>query len=99
MKDIEKIDVTCPHCRHTFAVKVEPDPVAPNKGTPPRYFKLSQVAKMLDVGHSTLKRWIYEKKIEAVKFGAQEGSNPWRISQAEIERFCTASGRPMPEPS
>jgi len=88
--DTEEVDVTCPHCKNHFTVEIEATgveaaPVTPN--TSERYYKLSEVAKRLDIGRSTLKKWIYDKKIKAVKFGTGGGSDPWRIADSEIARF------------
>lgn len=89
--DTEEIDVTCPSCKNRFTIEVEAAEeaaVTPNpEATPSKFYKLSEVAKMLSIGRSTLKKWIYEEKIKAVKFGGGEGSDPWRISDVEIARF------------
>jgi excisionase family DNA binding protein len=42
--------------------------------------KLAEVEKMLSISRTTLKRWIYAKKIRATKVGRD-----WRISENEVE--------------
>jgi len=91
MTETDEVDVTCPNCNHGFTVEVEAAETAPPTPNPSeRYYKLSEVAERLSIGRSTLKKWIYEKKIKAVKFGKGGGSDPWRIADSEIARFTTA---------
>jgi excisionase family DNA binding protein len=88
MTETDEVDVTCPRCKHAFTVEVEAaEPTPPTPNTSEKFYKLSEVAKRLDIGRSTLKKWIYEKKIKAVKFGTGGGSDPWRIADSEIARF------------
>lgn len=45
-----------------------------------RMLKLTEVEKLLSISRTTLKRWIYAKKIRATKVGRD-----WRISENEVE--------------
>jgi len=47
-----------------------------------KFYRISDVEKMLSVSKSTLKRWIKSGKIKAVRFG-----NPWKISESALEEF------------
>jgi putative resolvase len=47
-----------------------------------RQYKLVEVQKILGVSRATLKRWIYDGKMKAVKIGAH-----WRVSESEVRRF------------
>lgn len=86
--ETEEIEVTCPHCKHQFAVEIEAEEAEVEANPEPeRFYKLSEVAEMLSIGRSTLKKWIYDKKIKATKFGDGGGADPWRISASEIARF------------
>lgn len=58
-----------------------------------RYYKVGEVEKMLSVSKSTLKRWIKDRKIRAVKFGADIEGNPWRISESAIAEFKRINAR------
>lgn len=49
--------------------------------------KLADVEKLLSVTRTTLKRWIYAKKIRATKIGGH-----WRISETEVEAFRSREG-------
>lgn len=52
-----------------------------------RYYKVGEVEKMLSVSKTTMKRWIKDKKIRAVKFGPDVEGSPWRISESAIAEF------------
>lgn len=50
----------------------------------PKFYTTNQVAEMFDVKSATVRDWIREGLIEAVK--PNEG--PWRISEVELRRFA-----------
>ena len=43
---------------------------------------VNEVAALLGFGSQTIKRWIYDNKIKAVKVNSQ-----WRIREAEVKRL------------
>jgi excisionase family DNA binding protein len=47
-----------------------------------KFYKPTEVEKMLNISRSTMKRWIRTKKIRAVKFGKN-----WRISESALAEF------------
>lgn len=57
-----------------------------------KFYKVGEIEKMLSVSKSTLKRWIRDKKIRAVKFGANVQGRPWRISESALEEFKKNAG-------
>jgi excisionase family DNA binding protein len=52
-----------------------------------KFYKVKEVEEMLGISKSTLKRWIKEKRIRAVKFGDNVEGNPWRISESALDEF------------
>jgi len=63
-----------------------------------KFYKPSEVEKMLSISKSTMKRWIRDKKIRAVKFGpADRGS--WRISASALAEFKKTQAHYNTEPA
>jgi len=58
-----------------------------------RFYKLGEVAAMLSVSRTQLKRWVTSKKIRAVKFGADVPRSPWHISESALEEFKKNNSR------
>lgn len=57
-----------------------------------KLYKLAELEYLLSAGRKTLKRWIHEGKLEAVKLG--KGINvPWRVSEAALRKFREKHGR------
>jgi len=63
-----------------------------------KFYRVGEIEKMLSVSKSTLKRWIKDKKIRAVKFGDDVQGNPWRISESALAEFKTKNARYNIEP-
>ena len=51
---------------------------------PEEFYTAEELADYLKVSSQTVRAWIREKKIKAVKFG-----RAWRISKAELQRLVT----------
>jgi excisionase family DNA binding protein len=52
-----------------------------------KHYKLSEVEALLGVSRRTLKQWISDGKIKAVKLGGGGTTTPWRITESELQRF------------
>jgi predicted site-specific integrase-resolvase len=64
-----------------------PRPVSDEK-----LYKLKELEYLLSAGRKTLKLWIRDGKLEAVKLG--KGRNaPWRVSEAAVRQFREKYGR------
>ena len=87
--DTIDILVTCPQCAHTHTLKINesdlPNPDGSSRRE--RYYKLSELQKILSVSRPTLKRWIYMGQIKAVKQGSRKGGAPWYVSESELRKF------------
>jgi excisionase family DNA binding protein len=51
------------------------------------------VAALLQVKESTVRTWIHEASLRAVKFGRD-----WRVAQKDLEAFVNARANRPPEP-
>lgn len=51
----------------------------------PKFYSTPQVAKMFSVTVGTVRDWIREGKLEAVKPG---GRGHWRVAEEELRRFA-----------
>jgi excisionase family DNA binding protein len=61
--------------------------------TEEKFYRVGEIEKMLSVSKTTLKRWIKDKKIKAVKFGDDVQGNPWRISESALAEFKQKNAR------
>lgn len=54
-----------------------------------RLYKLAEVEKLLSCSRSTLRRWIKDKKLKAVKIGGSgpKSQSPWRVRESELRKF------------
>lgn len=63
-----------------------------------KFYRVGEIEEMLSVSKSTLKRWIKNRKIRAVKFGDDVQGNPWRISESALAEFKKTNARYNIEP-
>ena len=54
---------------------------------------LHEVAELLKVRESTVRSWIHDESLRAVKFGRD-----WRVSHRDLEAFVEARANRAPEP-
>lgn len=91
----QEISTTCPHCGEELTIELAEEDVTPNRESSDnsvRFYKLAEVGDRLHVSRATLKRWIYEGRMKAVKFGNASGCDPWHIPHSELERFIAERG-------
>jgi len=63
-----------------------------------KFYKLTEVGKMLSVSKSSLLRWIKDGKLKAVKFGADTEGTPWRVSETSLNAFVAKHGYALAPP-
>jgi excisionase family DNA binding protein len=76
------INVTCPHCDEEHEVDVshlQPNP------SEERFYSVTAVARMMGASRLTVKRWIYDKKLHAVRLPGR--TTPWRIPASSLANF------------
>jgi excisionase family DNA binding protein len=75
------ITVTCPHCSedHDVLIDLTPNPEGE------RYYTAREVASMMGVSRFTVKNWIYQKKLHAVRMSGR--TSPWRIPASSLATF------------
>jgi excisionase family DNA binding protein len=71
--------VTCPHCDGEHDVSA----TTPNPDE--RYYTAKEVAKMMGVSAVTVKKWIYDKKLHAVRYSGR--TSPWRIPSSSLTAY------------
>ena len=76
------ITVTCPHCDEEHMVDVS---LLQSNPSEERYYSAREVAKMMGVRRGTVKKWIYDKKLHAVRLPGR--TNPWRIPASSLAAF------------
>ena len=81
--------VTCPkwNYTHTHTVDEGDMPNADGSLRRERYYNFRELEKLMGVSRSTLKRWVYEGKLTAVKQGRQSGGAPWYVSETSLHNF------------
>lgn len=57
-----------------------------------KLYKLAELETLLSSSRKTIKRWINDGKLEAVKLGSGPNA-PWRVSASAIQRFRESHGR------
>ncbi len=55
---------------------------------------LHEVSDLLKVKESTVRSWIHDESLRAVKFGRD-----WRVSQKDLEAFVNARANRSPDPT
>lgn len=75
-----KMTVTCPHCEEEHEVRID---LTPNPDE--RFYTAKEVARMMGVQPMTVKRWIREKKLHAVRMKGR--TTPWRIPSSSLMKF------------
>lgn len=85
------IIVTCPKCAHSHSITLSEDELPGSASE--RFFKLAEVQKMLNVSRRTVKRWIYDGKLKAVKPTGNAQSSPWFVPESALKEFRRKYGR------
>lgn len=88
---MKTITVMCPSCNHEHQVAVElPQPNLAEE----RFYTAREVASMMGVSRFTVKKWIYDKKLHAVRLPARTA--PWRIPASSLAAFRQQHGTYQP---
>lgn len=64
-----------------------PTPMPSRDGKNEKLFKVSEIATWFNVSPATVRRWIKEGKLKAIKMPGEEGKGQYRIERSELKRF------------
>lgn len=76
------ITVTCPHCDEEHEVNVSSIQSNP---ADERYYTARQISDLMGVSTYTVKTWIRDKKLHAVRLPGR--TSPWRIPASSLTAF------------
>lgn len=64
-----------------------PTPQPPDPLTEQKY-KVAEIARIFGVGSATVRRWIREGKLHALRMPGERGKAQYRITRSELKRFA-----------